>query len=131
MGFTGTEKNIYYIDDKTKKTKIGSWIEFDEAHSSVPAEFAPIAAQALQRVGYHITEDPQSTPFATTVAFYKQSVTAKTPTCSKDHQFFHLPLDIQPMVIPAGATKLVQTGISIEAEKLHYGEIKHYLIFSV
>ena len=127
VGFTGTDKNVYYIDDKTKRTKIGSWIEFDEAHYSVPAEFAPIAAQTLQRVGYHPTKDSETTPFATTVAFHLKSPTATPPTCSKDHQFYHLPLDVSPMVVPAGATKIIQTGVSVEADKVAYGEIKQLI----
>ena len=127
VGFTGTEKNVYFIDDKTKKMKIGSWIDFDEAHYSVPANFAPIAAQALQRVGYHAVEDDGATPFITQVIIHQQSRNAKVPSQSKDKQFYHLPLDIDSLIVPPRATKLIQTGIAMTADKLKYADVRQII----
>ena len=81
---------------------------------SVPSEFAPIAAQALQRVGYHVDEEYASMHPTGPISFHLQSLTATKPTSSADGKFIHLPLDIDPMVIRSGETKLVQTGISVD-----------------
>lgn len=54
---------MWYIDDSTRKVKVGSFIDFDEAHMPVPSQLAPLAAQALQRLGYctHDKENNQVT----------------------------------------------------------------------
>ena len=56
LGFTATPKNINYIDDKSGQLKSGTHSIFDEAHMTTPASKAPLAAQALQRLGYHMNE---------------------------------------------------------------------------
>ena len=61
LGYTATSKNVYIKDDKTNKVKIGSHVIFDEAHMSVPTNTAPLAAQALQRLGYHNDESWRKT----------------------------------------------------------------------
>jgi deoxyuridine 5'-triphosphate nucleotidohydrolase len=54
--FSATDANAYFIDDATGLVKLGTHLIFDEAHMSVPARKAPLAAQALQRVGYYNRE---------------------------------------------------------------------------
>ena len=49
-------KNCYYIDDHTGLIKIGTHSYFDEAHMTTRANRAPIAAEALQRLGYNARE---------------------------------------------------------------------------
>ena len=56
IGFTATDRNVYYIDDETGTVRSGQHVIFDEAHMTVPARYAPLAAQALQRLGYHANE---------------------------------------------------------------------------
>lgn len=56
LGCTATPKNIYVKDDHTRLVKIGTHVVYDEAHMTVPAIRAPLAAQALQRLGYHRNE---------------------------------------------------------------------------
>jgi deoxyuridine 5'-triphosphate nucleotidohydrolase len=56
LGNTATPKNVYIKDSKTNHVKIGTHVTYDEAHMSVPASKAPLAAQALQRLGYHKDE---------------------------------------------------------------------------
>ena len=36
--------------------KIGQHLVFNEVHMTVPARHAPLAAQALQRLGYYVNE---------------------------------------------------------------------------
>ena len=50
-------KNVYYIDDKSKLVKIGCHAIFDEAYYTVPRNKTPMAAQALQCLGYKQPHD--------------------------------------------------------------------------
>ena len=52
VGYTATTKNIYYINDSSLNVKIGVHALFDEAHFTSPKASAPLAAQALQVLGY-------------------------------------------------------------------------------
>ena len=54
--FSATDLNIYFINDETGRVKIGHYVVFDEAHMTVPAGHAPLAAQALQQLGYYVNE---------------------------------------------------------------------------
>ena len=56
LGTTAKDTNCYIHDTATKRVKIGTHTIFDEAHMSIPASKAPLAAQALQRLGYHQKE---------------------------------------------------------------------------
>ena len=56
LSFTATPKIINYIDDNLGKVKSGTHTIFDEAHMVTPATKAPLTAQALQRLGYHMYE---------------------------------------------------------------------------
>ena len=56
LGTTAKDTNCYIHDTTTKRVKIGTHTIFDEAHMSIPASKAPLAAQALQRLGYHQKE---------------------------------------------------------------------------
>jgi deoxyuridine 5'-triphosphate nucleotidohydrolase len=57
LGYTATDKNIIYIDKRTGTIKVTTHVIYDEAHMSVPASQAPLAAQTLQRLGYYAKED--------------------------------------------------------------------------
>ena len=56
LSFCATDSNIYYIDDESGSMRTGQHVLFDEAHMTVPAAKAPLAAQALQRLGYYVRE---------------------------------------------------------------------------
>ncbi len=52
LGFTATEKNIYYQDVHTKRIKTATHITFDEANYTLPATQLSPAMAALQKLGY-------------------------------------------------------------------------------
>ena len=52
LSFTATDSNVHFHDDATGLIKPCTHVNFDEAHLSVPARKAPLAAEALQRLGY-------------------------------------------------------------------------------
>jgi len=79
LGYTATSKNVYIKDDKTNQVKIGSHVIFDEAHMSVPTNTAPLAAQALQRLGYHRDESWRKTEHS----HNEQNLIAKIQLLSK------------------------------------------------
>ena len=56
LGSTSNEKNVYILDSKTNRIKIGAHVYFDECHMTTPAGKAPLAAEALQRLGYNQSE---------------------------------------------------------------------------
>ena len=57
LGYTATNKNVIYIDEKSGKVKTATHVIFDEAHMSNRSGSAPLAAQTLQRLGYYSRED--------------------------------------------------------------------------
>ena len=52
LGYTATDKNIYFEDDITGRILISKHVLFDEAHLSIPSNSTPLGAQALHRTGY-------------------------------------------------------------------------------
>ena len=52
LGYMATTKNVYYIDDAAQNVKTSTHALFDEAHFTVNVNKSPLAAQALQRLGY-------------------------------------------------------------------------------
>ena len=123
LGFTGTQKNVYFIDDVTQKVKVGSFIDFDEAHMTVPTIKAPLAAQALQRVGYCVQEPKEiqetSDILVTTHLLHDK---AKPPKQHQHNQLI-LCLDGDPTVIKPHQTRLIQTGISCSSNNNNYFQI--------
>ena len=105
-----TEKNIYFIDDDTGKVKNGTHAIFDEAHMSAPQQHAPIAAQALQRLGYAQDEEYQqyhNQPIR--VQYMNEQVHNMNETI---HGYNIYP-DVDSMEIQPHETTIVQTGILI------------------
>jgi dUTPase len=118
LAYTGpTDKNIYFIDDETHKVKDGTHAIFDEAHMTVPYENAPIAAQALQRLGY-VASDIIEAPMNTTkpVEFTLIHEHSQYPTKTNEGGYTITP-DVDNLKIQPGETQLLQTGININIPK--------------
>ena len=118
LAYTGpTDKNIYFIDDDTGKVKDGTHAIFDEAHMTVPYQNAPIAAQALQRLGYVASELDDTTETTTKpVEFTLINANAKYPTTTNEGGYALYP-DVDNLKIQPGETILLQTGININIPK--------------
>ena len=52
LGYTATDKNVYFEDDSSGQVLISKHTIFDEAHISVPSTYTLLGAQSLQRTGY-------------------------------------------------------------------------------
>ena len=119
VGFTATDRNVYYIDDATGSVRTGQHIIFDEAHMTVPARYAPLAAQALQRLGYHANEswvqdihNEANTPNEK-LRVKKMTDTAKLPTRGTEESVgYDVYLDEAQVTIQPGEIQLLPTGIS-------------------
>lgn len=53
LTFTATDANAHFLHDETAQVQIGTHLQFDEAHTYVPATHVPLAAEALQELGYY------------------------------------------------------------------------------
>ena len=114
VGCIATTKNIYYIDNETSIVKDGCHSMFDEAHL-VPRDRAPLAAQALQSLGYPAFRDEfkngklKSKPLLRLKLITERSKgPARTNSSSIGHAIYTLDKDV--MILP-GATALLHTDI--------------------
>ena len=118
---------MYYIDDDTHTIKNGTHALFDEAYFTVESKPAPLAAQALQRLGYanfdNEFRDGVFIPDAT-LKIKQLSPKAKTPTQSTSESIgldlYHSREDI---IIKPGQMTTLHTDISIEPPKGTYVRI--------
>ncbi len=121
LGFGATDANAWFIDDATGLIKLGTHVIFDEAHMSVPARKAPLAAEALQRVGYYNREqwidDNVRSEFKADsngcVRTRKLTDTAITPTKGTAGSIgLDLHSDMDTVTISPGETIIFKTGIA-------------------
>lgn len=127
--FSATQKNIYYLDDATGKVKQGRHALFDEAHFTVPAAKAPLAAQTLQRLGYLQKESwlnlEERTKHSQTIHndlhICPLTTTAIVPTQGTDESVgYDLFLDSDSIRIEPNAVVLLSTGIAARPPKGSY-----------
>jgi hypothetical protein len=57
LGYTATDKNVYYIDNTTRRIKIATHCQFDEAGMTLPPSEQSPASKALQQMGYTDIQD--------------------------------------------------------------------------
>ena len=110
---------VYYIDDSTGTIRTGQHVIFNEAHMTVPAQYAPLTAQALQHLGYHANESwvqdfnnednqPNEKP-----CVKKMTETAKIPTGGSEESVgYEVYLDQPQVTIQPRQIQLLPTGIS-------------------
>ena len=125
LSFTATSGNVNFIDDATGLIMTGTHVMFDEAHMTVPAAKAPLAAQALQRLGYYTRESwiddevlqEYDADRNRDVLIEKLTETATIPTRSTEES---VGLDIhsdmaEDVVLKPGELKVILTGIAAKA----------------
>jgi dUTP pyrophosphatase len=62
LGYTATDKNVYFRDDQTHRIKITTYCTFDEGGMTVPPAEQPPSAKALQLHGYKTQQERESEP---------------------------------------------------------------------
>jgi deoxyuridine 5'-triphosphate nucleotidohydrolase len=124
LAFTPTAKNVYYIDDATGTVKVGQHVLFDEAHMTVPAGRAPLAAQALQRLGYYVREtwidhavqSEYNADVHNVMQVELLTKTAITPSRATANSIgYDVHLDLEDIVLPPGETRILPTGFAAKA----------------
>ena len=113
LGYAGTSKNVHFIDSK-KKLRSGHHVIFDEAHMTAPHMEAPLAAQALQQLGYTVREKFGTGPGPPTtdmdLEIQQLSSTATIPTSAPDNVGYLLHSNKQFTILP-GTFTVVPTGL--------------------
>jgi len=79
LGFTATDKNIYYFDKATKQVKTATHVVFDEANYTLPKSERPAASQALIDLGYKDTEPADTTTGPATTPTVEAQIQLLTP----------------------------------------------------
>jgi deoxyuridine 5'-triphosphate nucleotidohydrolase len=130
LGYTATDKNVYYIDSDSGKIKIGTHVIFDEAHMSEPASKVPLAAQTLQRLGYSAREhyDDEhwnSKALQPDLLIQQLTTTSTVPTRATEESIgYDLYFDgDKEITILAGTIMPLKTGIAIECPTGTYARI--------
>ena len=128
LGAAATKENVYFLDNHTGKVKLGTHTWFDEAHTTVPAMYAPLAAQALQRVGYDVHEhNIQNTTPTQPWELEQFSPTAtgsQNPNGNAKGYYIYPDSDIH---IAPGETRIVPTGVRFKNTPDHPAYIKSVL----
>ena len=129
LSHTATTGNVNFIDDKTSLIKMGTHVLFDEAHMTVPANKAPLAAQALQRLGYYAREtwiddavkQEHSADINNQLLIERLTATATPPSRSTDESIgLDLHSDMDDTILEPGAVKVVLTGIAAKSPSGSY-----------
>ena len=124
LSCTATSGNVNFIDDATGLIMNGTHVMFDEAHMTVPAAKAPLAAQALQRLGYYTREtwidtavlQEQQADMHRDVLIEKTTPTAITPSRSTEESIgIDIHSDMDDVILKPGDLKIILTGIAAKA----------------
>ena len=124
LSHTATSGNVNFIDDATGLIMNGTHVMFDEAHMTVPASHAPLAAQALQRLGYYTRESwiddtvkqEQSADINRQILIEKITETAIAPNRSTPESIgLDIYSDQDDTIVKPGEVKVVLTGIAAKA----------------
>lgn len=118
LGYTATDKNIYYRDTQTHRIKITTHCTFDEAAMTIPTKDKSPSAHALHQVGItehapqEIEVDTSNTP--TQVAQIKlQTQHAKLPTRATDGSAGYDVYSARNVLIKPGERSMIPLDFSI------------------
>ncbi len=129
LGSTPNGSNVYVKDEVTGQVKLGTHVYFDEAHFTTPTHRAPLAAQALQRLGYHqqeqwIKEYEKEASAITEVQVQLLSEQAKVPKRgSDDAAGYDLTYPGEEYTLKAGETRVFPIDIAITCPPHSYARI--------
>ena len=124
LSHTATTGNVNFIDDDSGLMKMGTHVLFDEAHMTVPASKAPLAAQALQRLGYYSREQWIDTAVLQEhdadvhrhLLIERLTPTSTAPSRSTpDSAGLDLHSDMDSFILQPGEIKVTLTGIAAKS----------------
>ena len=127
MAYSGTEKNIWALNDATQRPLLATHYTFDEAHMSTTTGDIPPYALALQRTGYRNTLDlpetaePQSFDELPIKIINKD---ASLPTRSTSESAGLDIRSIETATLHPHTITAVPTGLMMELKKKTYGQVQ-------
>ena len=144
LGYTATDKNILYMDEKTREIKTATHAIFDEAHLTAPRTTLPPAAAVLQHLGF--SKDDQDQPDADAdspvnpepypndilaplptvhgqATAVKINADATIPTRGSTHAVGYDLYSADSVIIEPGARTKIDTGVAITPPSGFYGQI--------
>ena len=126
MTYSGTDKNIWALNDATNQPLLATHYTFDEAHMSTEESKVPPYAIALQRTGYRTTLDlpPDTSPTVTDIPIKALHPDTKIPSRStKESAGLDLYSSSATTLLPHTITA-VSTGVATEMPAGTYGQIQ-------
>jgi dUTP pyrophosphatase len=131
LGYTATDNNIYYRDNKSKRVKIATHVQFDEVSMTIPRSTVSPAIAALQELGVPKDIDTTSAGHLelieadTTDEMKVQllSDNAHLPQRATDNSAGYDICSAVQIVIPPGEYRLIPTDITFEPPKGTYGQL--------
>ena len=118
VAYKGSDKLAYVIDDSTGRERVTSHLNYDEAHSSVPAIKQPPMATALHQSGF--------VPDREEVCRLKVKLLHKNATLPKKGSAQAAGLDLyakEDTTVKVGSQKVLETGIALEMEPGYHAQI--------
>ena len=135
LGYTATDHNIYYRDSKTKRIKIATHVQFDEAGFTLPRSEISSTILALQELGMpEMPKQPECLEPTEEISDMALSTnqTAKVELLSPNG---HLPEQVttdsagydvysaDTVIIPAGEARLIKTDMTFIPPEGTYGQL--------
>jgi hypothetical protein len=110
LGYTATDHNVYYRDNKSKRIKITTHVQFDEASMTIPKSDISPAIAALQELGVPKnndatpTKDPKNIEVNTTdkIKVKLLSTNAQLPQRTMDNSAGYDIYSMASIAIPPG-----------------------------
>ena len=134
LGYMAMEKNIIYLDTKTKWLKTGTHIFFDEANMTLPPSQVPAASTILQHLGYKSKDDldadktPSTSTLNTEAQLYVQLLhpNANLPCRTTKDAVSYDVYSVDTCTIELAICQIISTGIVILPPLGTYAQLKSH-----
>lgn len=133
LGYTATDNNVYYRDNKTKRIKIATHVQFDEASMTLPRSEVSPAMLQLQDLGVPKENEPaaltvhetnhEPPPIHDTLRVQLLSDNATLPQRATEQSAGYDIFSATALEIPPGECRLIATDITFEPPEGTYGQL--------
>ena len=123
MTYSGTNKNVYVVDEDGTNERLSTHLTYDEAHmSTTRPQLLPMAI-ALQQRGFY-QGSLQQNPSSTKLKIILNSDTATIPTKATAGSAGYDMYSAEQVTIKPNSHLLVNTNVSLEIPQQHFGMLK-------
>ena len=124
MTYSGTDKNVYVVNQDGTNERLTTHVSYDEAHMSSTKSTLPHMAISLQQKGYFHPTDKTITDPSTQVKIKISSPEATLPTKATPHSAGFDMYSAEQTTIPPSTQKLIDTKVSMEIPTKYFGMLK-------